>query len=506
LRLNWKILLSIGVFALCIAPTIISYESYSFRWDDSDYLIRSITVSKAAWSGDLHGVATEIRSDIRPPMMSFLSLPWGSSVSWAVAGKSFISLTVLTAFFVACSLYLLLGVGIKPLYLAIASVSAFAALGPYPVGSDVHFEATSLLADSLFAWIAFAGVLLIPYEAIADVSPTSGSISRGILWGIILSAGAMTKASFLYFILLIVPVLLVIRIRRSGFRSAVVALSSLVVCSIPTIFYWLRYGLPALRNGWAASYGHDAPLYNIPISEFLSFMVRQSPGLLLGVVLASVGLVYWASRRRDLKSITNVLPLLIILGYLVIGLASSNRQIRYLFPGIIAPPFLVGLLLSSKPLAFSRKSATVIAALVFCCLTLAGVPMLHRPDQQAMSRCDAVLNEAHETSAKRILMATDSPTLNRHLMKVAIALSPVGPSVSLDSLAGRTMAQGPIGEAYGDIDMADMVVFQNQAALNPPFTNSRFKEYDQYAREHADGDPIKLSPDVLVYRIHHNAK
>ena len=113
MRLNGRLILTAAVLVLCIAPAIVSYQSYTFRWDDSDYLWRSIAVSKAFWSGNGHGLATAMPR-IRPPVMTLLGVPWGPLATWNAAGMCFIALTALTAFFAACCLFSLLRV--EPLY------------------------------------------------------------------------------------------------------------------------------------------------------------------------------------------------------------------------------------------------------------------------------------------------------------------------------------------------------------------------------------------------------
>ena len=194
---NWKLFFSAVVFALCLAPTIVSYQSYSFAWDDSDYLVRSIAASRAFWSGDGHVLRNAMVS-IRPPVMTLLGIPWGSLGSWDAAGKCFVTLTAFIALAVACCLFFLLRIGIKPFYLLISSACVFAALGPYPGGADAHLFATGFLADSLFAWTALAAVLLIPYEATIHTSSRAADLVRGILWGLIFSGGAIIKVSFLF--------------------------------------------------------------------------------------------------------------------------------------------------------------------------------------------------------------------------------------------------------------------------------------------------------------------
>src|ERR1700674_4186316 len=111
MRFNWKLPVATAAFALCIAPTFVSYAPYSFRWDDSGYLWRSVAASRAFWSGHRHELRLAIGD--HGPAMSLLGLPWGPLASWDAAGKCFVALAAFTAFFVAICLFLLLRVGLK---------------------------------------------------------------------------------------------------------------------------------------------------------------------------------------------------------------------------------------------------------------------------------------------------------------------------------------------------------------------------------------------------------
>jgi hypothetical protein len=226
-----------ALFALCIAPTYISYKTYVYRWDDAEYLRRSIEVSRAVWSGNPGGLIPAMVSN-RPPAMTLLGLPWGALASWDAAGKCFFTLDASISFLAALCLYLMLRIGVKPIYLILASVCVFASLGPYPHGAAIaHSDATAFLADSLFAWTALAAVLLIPIEARTNSSTATGAVWRGILWASILSLGVMTKLNFMYFIALILPVLFYIRLRRCGLRNA---------CDALIIFAFSRRLLPCI--------------------------------------------------------------------------------------------------------------------------------------------------------------------------------------------------------------------------------------------------------------------
>jgi hypothetical protein len=278
IRRDWKLLLSVATFVLCVAPTIISYRPYAFTWDDTDYLTRSITVSRSLWAGDIHGLGAAVHS-VRPPIMTLLGLPWKALASWETVGKCFITLNALTSFFVALSLYFMLRLGMKPFWLAIASSCVLAALGPFPAEAETHIMATGFMADSLFAWNALAAMLLIPYEGIALSSSTLADWRRGLLWAIILLTGAITKASYFYFLFLIVPIPFAMRWQRLGRRSASVALASLAVCSSPVAFYWLRYGSASLLNGYQSSFGGHCVLLlcaAASVSEKHHYILRRA--------------------------------------------------------------------------------------------------------------------------------------------------------------------------------------------------------------------------------------
>jgi hypothetical protein len=433
--------------------------------------------------------------------MSLLGLPWGPLASWDAAGKCFVTLAAFTAFFVAICLFLLLRVGLKPIYLMIASACVFAALGPYFTGAQARYVAAGLMVDSLLAWNAFAAILLIPYEAATHASTTADALVRGILWGIVFSVGAITKVSFLYFIALIIPILFVIRMRNNGLRSAFLSLISLIVCSFPVIIYWLRYGLPALKFGWATSFGPTARIYAVPLSQFLILTARQSPGMLLTGMYAIAAVVYLIVKRRYIAWDTILLSLLIMIGYCTICLASSNREIRFLFPGIIAFPFLIGMLICGKTPTFSRGPATTAAILVFCFMAAVSVPMLHRADRQSIALSEAVLAQAVESNAKHILLATDSSSLNDPKMRLAIAVSPSDAPVETATLALSADFGLPIEKDFRDIREADLVVFQDNEALDSPLSNGRLPEYEQYTRQHFGDAPIKVVDGLRIYGL-----
>jgi hypothetical protein len=497
-------LLVAAVFAFCVAPTFISYQPYLFAWDDADYLARALALSRAFWAGNIHGVIAAMVSG-HPPAMTLLGLPWGPSASWDSAGKCFITLAAVISFLTALCLYLLLRIGLKPLFLAAASMCVLASLGPNLPEANVrfanaHWYATAFLADSLFAWTALAAVLLIPYEARTHCPSIRGAVMRGILWGSILSLGVMTKLNFLYFILFIVPTLFLIRLHHGGLRSALAALTAFACWSAPSAIYLARYGGPAFALAKTSSFGRTAEFYHLPLLQFLGDTIRESPGLLLSFVLTVTALIYLVVQRRRIFWGTDFLAFLIMIGFGIVVLASNNREIRFAFPAIVALPFLTGILMSGKEHAVSGRSAALAAGLVFCGLLAASVPTAHRATRQILSRADAILAQAAQCNAKRMMLATDSPTLNLFLIHLAIEVSASGASVNVGTLAYEAMRGMPIEEDFHTISEQDLVVFQDRDALSPPFTNKRVSDYERYIRK-GGHLPIRVGGDLTIYSI-----
>lgn len=135
------------------------------------------------------------------------------------------------------------------------------------------------MTNSLLAWTTLAAVHLIPFELRSPCPSTRSAILRGILGVKILSFGVIAKLSFLYFIVLIVPILFLTRLRDAGTGSAFVWLIAFVLCSALSAFYTVRYGRSAFVRAAATTSGGLAVLSHNPLLQLLSSMIRESPGL-----------------------------------------------------------------------------------------------------------------------------------------------------------------------------------------------------------------------------------
>jgi hypothetical protein len=273
----------------------------------------------------------------------------------------------------------------------------------------------------------------------------------------------------------------------------------LVLCSAASALYLVRYGRLAFDQAKAASFGGLTGFYHVPLSQFLIKLIRESPGLGFSVLLMAAALLYVVFKGKLLQSWPEVAALLITLGFLIIVLASPSKQNRYLFPAIVALPFLLAILVSrqreSAP-APSHALAALAAILVFVGLVLAALPTRHRADWQSLSRAEAVLTQAAQCNAKRIVLATDSPTLNIYLLALDLEFS--GSGASATTLAYQAVSGVPIEDDFRAMSESDMVVFQDARHINPKFSNQRVPEYEGYIRRHGS-DAIRVGDDISIY-------
>ena len=217
----------------------------------------------------------------------------------------------------------------------------------------------------------------------------------------------------------------------------------------------------------------------------------------------STALTYLVIKGRAILRWPDSLALLTLIGFGIIALAATNRQIRLAFPAIVALPFLTAVLMSGEGQPVRGRSAALAAGLVFCGLFLAGLPMRRRASRQSLIRADAVLAEAARRDAKYIVFATDSPTLNQALVELALEVSEPPALVKVgrvSSLAYSAMSGVPIEKDFQALSRADEVVFQDRDKLTPPFTNLRVAEYERYIRQRGYV-PTRVLDDVTAYSM-----
>jgi hypothetical protein len=223
------------------------------------------------------------------------------------------------------------------------------------------------------------------------------------------------------------------------------------------------------------------------------------PAVVLPGMIALAGIGYLLRKRPEVILSTAILPLLIVVGYCALALSSSNREVRFVFAGVIALPYLIGLLVESNVQEVPRNSAALAAALAFFGIVIAALPMLHRPDRQSIHKSEEVLDEAAAFNAKRILLATDSATLNDNLLRLANVFSSPGSPFEMDSLAWRALAGTPVQDDLKIIQESDLIVFQDKADIDKGQTDARVPQYEQFLRDHVSNTPVAVVDGMRLY-------
>lgn len=131
--------------------------------------------------------------------------------------------------------------------------------------------------------------------------------------------------------------------------------------------------------------------------------------------------------------------------------------------------------------------------------------MFRRPDRKSIEKSEAILTAVQESHARRVSLATNSPSLNQPLLMLAIAISSSRPTIEIYSFTHHAADGWPIEDDFRQIAESDLVVFQSQgAALWPGWSNLRVSQYEEYTRRHSGSAPFKVFDDVSIYQVDHH--
>jgi len=501
------------LFALLIAPAFISYKPSLVRWDDADYLLRSTLVSRAFWSADLPGMLRGMVSS-RPPAMTLLGIPFGPIQNWAATGNCYVVLALAIACTIALCFYLLLRIGVHPVAMLLSALCVLLSIGiqyrPYaltPATATIdpavpYGIATGMLADGWFAWACLGFLLLLPFEVRCKQAGTTWNcILHGILWGALTTLALHIKLNFAFFLFLMLPLLAWIVIRREGARRARIVFLAYLCTSAPLLIFLLLFGRSAVKTLLVWSYGSVARVFAMPLGKFLSLSFYYAPGMagVLLLVAVALGFYYVLNPRRIFSSDTAALVLVLLFGAAV--LFAASKQIRYAFPVIVALPFLASVVVAGDAKPWPHGKALAAAGLLCLLLAVAAVPERSRSDVRSVERANLVLDQATAQHAAHLVLATDSPTLNGALFELARLFRSELPgqrpevrNLAYSHIEGRAQEKD-----FADLDQADLVVFQDQPALLPQFSNVRVEIYRKHVL--AQGfQPSRWGNDLTLYQ------
>ena len=459
------------LLVLAVVPMAVAHGTRMPTWDELFFLHRAACVNNAVFELSGSQLAFCLSQMFKSPSMSLLLLPAGplkgSFGQLAVAPF----MLALTTFGLVIWLGWLLHRLQIPFFATIALAAAIRLSQP-----SEAFNGGWFLVDGAYA-ILVAIALLLPFiERELPTSPTRSAMARGLLWGGISASGLLSKLTFAFFLVGIVPLTLLLSFRYSGLRATIVKLGVAgTICILPLVMF-MEYGSLYLRIAWLSSYGGWAEFYNdnMSLGEFFRRLAVEA-GIdykywLLNVGIVGVGLF---GRRRDTGRLLLACAVgSLVLVYLAMVLASANRELRFLWPVWIALPLIAACLGAPRGGGTDRflPAPAIVVAIIL------SLPMLWLFDFQMVAKAKALMQMLPRDRPVILQIASDESALNIETFVLAKQvdrqeLASIYPTTVVYDLAnGRTL-----DHSLRALREADFVILRSPVAVPPaPEFSNRF--------------------------------
>ncbi|MEI6987008.1 MAG: hypothetical protein WCK65_12865, partial [Rhodospirillaceae bacterium] len=324
-------------------PAVINPGPQPVGWDDAHYLHRASCVTHAIFEPALTGFGDCLKLAVKAPLMAWLGWPWGPwSASADGIGLPLVSLAVLTFGVVVALAEIMLQLAIPPL----AILLAFTCVTLNPL---LRVVAGGYEGDTLMALLVALLGMLVPLELRRPNPGLCTSIGRGLAWGGVIALGIMAKTSFGFFAAALAPLLLYLRLTRSGWRSALVATLACTVIMAPVAIYHLLY--------WNEIIGHVrlslvGPLaehtsYNLDFTGYLSTLFGRYGSVPMALTAMTAVIGWWLGTKRPAGLWALVWPVLVLVVYIGLTASSQNHDMRYGLPFLVGLPFALAALAAS---------------------------------------------------------------------------------------------------------------------------------------------------------------
>lgn len=470
-----------AAFFLLISRSVVAYGKYSMIWDDLYLLHRALCFHNAVYSLNLQAMVSCYANLSKSPIMTVLTLPWGTAASGETAiPLALVSLALLIWTVALLAYRVAVASGATPWVMAAAALSVW--FNPFLASYSGTF-----LADMLLAWIVLLTLLLIPLELAEGQRGRGADVMRGALWGFVFDVGALTKVTFGYFLIAVVVAVMFIRLRRCGMRSLLATVAATLICLSPSILIWSLFGRTFLKHAVDGSFGGIVSFYSAGALDWKGYLGQYATlcayGLAPLVLLAAY--FVWRVLQCD-RVLLRLLPVALILGYLGLCATSPNQEYRFVMPVMIALPLLCATVPSGLP-GQRAQPGMLLYLSVFLAGVLATIPMVGRPDLTYVRYAGAVLDRITEPGAA-ILIATDDPNLNNETFLLAREIrSGMPPNLTIDTLVYDIVAGRTLDYSLHRMDSADYILFKKGAlSTDPEWANKFAKAFHAHAVEIAD--------------------
>ena len=482
-RLAHGNLSSVAPFVLVlilIGPSIVNYTPYRLAWDDTYFLHRAVCLHQAVYRLDVAGMVECYSILSKSPILTFMTLPWGSAAS----GEAAISLALIA---------LAIMIWILVLVIYRVAISAGAAIWALPIaGLAVWLNPLlaiyggSFLSDILVAWCATLLLLLVPLELRAHPGTARMDVARGALWGLVIVVGTLAKVTFFFFLGGVALAVIWIRFRRLGIRSCLRTAFTAAICSLPAIIIWAVFWRNFVGHAVEASFGGFSKFYAVEGLTPLGYLRGYAMTCRWSIVPTLALVLYFALKvRRSDARWFRILPLALILIYLAICSLIPYLDYRYAMPVMIALPFVLAVVPAGGEEQPSPPAAVFVFGLLGC--VLCSIPMLARTDMESVRYVGSVLDRIARPGVK-IMLATETQTLNIETLLLGKELrgKPFH-TVEIDTLFYDPLHGRSMFDSYHRMEWADYILFDKPPLpTNPKWANRFASEFYQYATGIAD--------------------
>jgi hypothetical protein len=488
------LILVFGARSLLVAST-----TWRPAWDEMNYLHRAVCVNHTLFDWDWRGVHECLLGLNKSPALMLLLLPFGQ------IGDNVDLIRAAPTMLAILNFLLLLVIGLMTwqlrVPLAVALVATIAMAGnPWS-----HVVGGALLIDTCVGLVVTVAILLFAFEASSKAASGKSAALRGVFWGMVGTAGVMSKMTFGFFAILLFAPLVGVIWYREGLRHAIIRLLCCGGASIPGLIVFALYGRQYFWEATRSSFGSLAPMYadSLTLREFI---VGQFMGTGLGgsvLLLMAAAVIVITVRRRAADWVVLYL-LLVLLGYFWLVSNTVNRQARFLLPFWLALPWCLALVMRNPADGSPKGSPVRDFALAGAVSVFLALPSLKNYDLSGVQLSLNVLRTIPTDRAARILTASDSSDFNVESMLLAYELDrrrfPAGLSIDTlvyDGVNGRTLEQ-----SLARLRAADVVLFRIplDPAMAASWPNARYEEFLQVTN--AEGRKIAVvgpAPSAHVY-------
>jgi hypothetical protein len=328
-----------------VAPLAVTTSVSQLRWDDAWYFRLAVCVNRSFYDFSLHGIHLCLRGIYRPPIMGLLLLPAGrlhGVEQWVAA-----------PYLLACVIFglavLVAWITFKievPLLAVAAAALAIRLCGPIET-ADAPF-----MVDGLLALLVTIALLLPLLEYAAPAPSPREALVRGVLWGGIAGAGALTKVTFGFIGVVVGPLILLVSLRRAGTTATLYkTAAAIAMCILPAAIY-LYSGSRLVEFAWQSSYGELAQ-YNDQGLSYWGFLRHTiiTAGFTFWLIFACLLIVAMIYRRRDpVRLALGLAGITIVVAYVLLAGRSVNSEDRYLWSiWLVLPLAAAGAITPSYP-------------------------------------------------------------------------------------------------------------------------------------------------------------